>query len=272
MMKMLAGQVAYQLRMLTRNPRGLMISLFAPGLILGLRLSQGGAHSGTPAEKAAVVAGLSAFGLIATCYLTHAIGLVAAREAGVLRRWRASPLPRWGYFAGRITATVLLSLVSGAIILGVGAGLGGLHVTAGSVPVLLVIFVLGGAAWAAIGTAVTALISSTETANPVLIFTYLPVILLSGAFGLLSEPKWLSTLMSYLPGQPVIAVATRALEYSGSGLAPVSGRDLAVLAGWAVIGLAASVRFFRWDPVRPGHARRAAHGGPGTRARAEVTV
>ncbi len=256
MTRMLAHQVGYQLRMLARNPRGLMISLFAPGVILALRLSQGGSRAGSPAGKAAIIAGLAAFGLIATCYLTHAIGLVAARESGVLRRWQASPLPRWGYFAGRITATVLLSLVSGAIILAVGTGLSGAHVSAASVPALLAVFVVGGVAWAAVGTAITALISSAESAQPVLIFTYLPVILLSGAFGVLSEPKWLTTVMSYLPGQPVIGSATRALEFSGSGLAPVSGRDLAVLAGWAVIGLLASVRFFRWEPARPAHAPR----------------
>ena len=55
----------------------------------------------------------------------------------------------------------------------------------------------------------------------------------------------------------LIGSAARALEFTGSGLAPVSGRDLAVLGGWAVIGLLASVRFFRWDPARPAHARRA---------------
>jgi ABC-2 type transport system permease protein len=258
MITILTQQVRYQLRMLSRQPRGVWMSLLAPGLILALRLSQGSERTAPLADKAAVIAGLATFGLIATCYLTHAIGLVAAREAGVLRRWRASPLPRWGYFGGRIIATVLLSLVAGAIIIAVGAGLGGVHVAAGSVPVLLVVFALGGVAWAALGTAATALVSSTESANPVLLFTYLPVILLSGALGAIGEPRWLATLMSYLPGQPVIATATRALEYSGSGLAPVSGRDLAVLAGWAVIGLVASVRFFRWDPVRPAHTSRAA--------------
>ena len=258
MIAMFAAQVGYQLRMLARNPRGLMVSLFAPGLILVVALSRGAQHSASPAQKAAVIAGLSAFGLIATCYLTHAIGLVAARETGVLRRWRASPLPRWGYFAGRITATVLASLASGAVILAVGAGLGGLRVSAADGPALLLVFGLGGLAWAALGTAATALIASTESASPVLIFSYLPVILASGAFGPTGgEAAWLATLMSYLPGQPVIASATRALEFSGPGLAPVSGRDLAVLAGWAVIGLVASVRFFRWDPVRPVHTSRA---------------
>jgi ABC-2 type transport system permease protein len=257
MITMLTRQVGYQLRLLARNPRGLWVSLLAPGLILALRLGRGGSQAGSLADRAAVIAGLAAFGLIATCYLTHAIGLVTARETGVLRRWRASPLPRWGYFTGRITATVLLSLVAGAIIIAVGAGLGGVPFALGSAPALAVTFLLGGVAWATLGTAVTALVSSTESANPVLMFSYLPVILLSGALGSIGEPAWLGTLMSYLPGQPVIAAATRALTYSGSGLAPVSARDLAVLAGWAVIGVVASVRFFRWDPVRPGHARRA---------------
>jgi hypothetical protein len=54
--------------------------------------------------------------------------------------------------------------------------------------------------------------------------------------------------MSYLPAQPMIDAVTRALQPS----AGLSGRDLAVLAAWAVGGLLLSVRFFRWDPHRHG--------------------
>jgi ABC-type Na+ efflux pump permease subunit len=38
----------------------------------------------------------------------------------VLKRWRATPLPRWGYLAGRLCATVLLALASGAVTVLVG--------------------------------------------------------------------------------------------------------------------------------------------------------
>ena len=62
--------------------------------------------------------------------------------------------------------------------------------------------------------------------------------------------------MSYLPAQPMIDAVTRALGPS----ATVSGRDLVVLAAWAAGCLLLSVRFFRWDPTRPRHARSARAG------------
>ena len=59
--------------------------------------------------------------------------------------------------------------------------------------------------------------------------------------------------MSYLPAQPMIDAVNRALQHSGA----LPGRDLAVLAAWADGCLHLSVRFFRWDPHRPSHARAA---------------
>jgi hypothetical protein len=58
--------------------------------------------------------------------------------------------------------------------------------------------------------------------------------------------------MSYLPAQPMINAVNQALDHSGS----LPGRDLAMLSAWALSGLLISVRFFRWDPHRPRHARR----------------
>ncbi len=256
---LLAAQAGYQLRLLIRNPRALFLSLLMPGLLLALRLGRVSHGAHPSGEFTAAVAGLAAFGLIATCYVTHAIGLVTARQDGVLRRWRASPLPRWAYFAARVAATMLAGTGSAAVIVAVGVAMTGLHLSAGAALVLLVTFALAGVAWAAAGTAITALVSTAQGANPVLIFTYLPVILFSGGFGSLAGlPRWLATLMSYLPGEPLIDAATRALQYTGGALPPLPGRDLAVLAAWGVAGVLLSVRFFRWDPVRPRHARRPA--------------
>src|SRR6516165_9533141 len=222
-LRLLAIQVRYQLTLLLRNPRSLMAGLILPGAL-------------------------------SIAYLIHASSLVVAREDGVLRRWRATPLPAWGYFTGRIIATVLLADAAGLILVLVGVAMAGLHLTGPAVIGLLIAGTLGALALAAAGTAITPLITSAQGANALLTLTYLPLIIFSGGFGELSGlPSWLSTLMSYLPAQPMITAVNRALGHSGS----LPGRDLAVLAAWALSGLLISVRFFRWDPHRPRHARRA---------------
>ena len=97
-----------------------------------------------------------------------------------------------------------------------------------------------------------------------LALTYIPLLIFSGGFGGLSGlPHWLNTLMSYLPAQPMINAVTQALK-TGTGQSgfALPGRDLVVLAAWAVGGLLLSVRYFRWDPSRPRHARAAGAKNP----------
>ncbi len=251
----LAGQVSYQLRLLARTPRALWFAIFAPAGLLALRLGHIGHVGGRQAASAAVIglmASLAVFGLLNTAYLTHASGLVAARQDGVLRRWRLVPVPASGFFAGRIVATVVLADAGGALVILIGAAMTGVHVAAGAIPALLVVLTTGALAWAALGTAVTALVPTAEASYPVIGLTYLPVIFVSGVFGAFpGAPGWLTTLVRYLPAQPVIDAATGVLSYSGGGLAPVPGADLATLCAWGAGGLLLAVRFFRWDPQRP---------------------
>jgi ABC-2 type transport system permease protein len=253
--RLLADQVRYQILLLTRNPRAMMLSLVIPVLLLVLSSARRGHID--PRLEEALVAGLATFGLIVTAYVSHAVGLVTSRQEGVLRRWRATPLPTWCFFAGKIAATALIALGSVAIAVAAGAALYHVHLSTGAALSLLLIFILGALAWAAVGTAVTALVPTAQSAGPVLMLTYLPVILFSGGLGSVSsEPGWLATVARYLPAQPIIDSATRALQHGGTGLAPVPGHDLAVLAAWAIAGVVGSVCFFRWDPVRPRHARQ----------------
>jgi ABC-2 type transport system permease protein len=252
--QLLAAQIRYQMLLLIRNPRGMLLSLVFPVLLLVLSSSR---RHLDPLTEDALVAGLATFGLVATAYISHAIGLVTSRQDGVLRRWRATPLPTWCFFAGRIAATALLALASVAIAVVVGTSLYHVHLTGTAALSLLVIFLGGALAWAALGTAVTTLVPTAQSAGPVLMLTYFPVILFSGGVGSVSaEPGWLATLARYLPAQPIISSAASALTHAGPGLTLISGSGLAVLAAWAAAGVLASLVFFRWDPVRPRHAPR----------------
>ncbi len=253
----LASQIRYQLTLLMRNPRAIAAGLILPGALLALE--RGSAQHITMAQAAPKIAGLVALSAIAIAYFTHANGLVVAREDGVLRRWRVSPLPAWAYFAGRIAATILVTAAAGLILVLAAVGMTGVHLTAHAVLGLLVVDMFAALALAAAGTAVTAIIPSAQSAQPMLMLTYIPLIVLSGAFGAIqSLPHWVNTAMTYLPVQPAIDTASRALIHSSGGPMDImSVHDLAVLAGWVVGGLLVSFWCFQWDPHRPAHARPA---------------
>jgi ABC-2 type transport system permease protein len=260
--RLLAGQVQYQLRLLVRSPRALFAGILLPVLLLAVRQVGGRIPAG---QELALVSGIAAFSVISTAFITHAGNLVTARESGVLRRWRASPLPHAIFIAGWVAATTLLAAASAVVALLV-AGVLGASISVTGVGLALVPIVLGVLAWTSIGTAMTAFITGGMGAYPLLAAISLPVILLSGGLGFSvagNEPSWLVTLMSYLPAEPVIDGMTRALQYAAGGGGPaLPGRDLAVLAVWTVVGAVASVRVFRWDPrvagKRPGPAKSTA--------------
>jgi ABC-2 type transport system permease protein len=239
----LAAQVRYQLLLLGRNPNVLVAGVMLPVMLLVL--------SSTHASHVAVssLAGRVVLGVTLIAYTTHASGLVAAREAGVLKRWRATPLPRWCYFAGRTCATVLVALASAAVTVLIGVLAYHACVSAAAALSLLAALVRGALAWASVGTAVTAAIPTTAAAQPLLALSYFPVMLLSGVLGTLGgAPNWLTTLLTYLPGQPMVDAASRALRATG-GTPSLPGRGLAVLAAWAAAALLASARrLFRWEP------------------------
>jgi ABC-2 type transport system permease protein len=252
----LRSQLRYQLILLTRNPRALISAMVLPAMLLALELGRT-QHLGTTQAGVAVlaprVAGLFVFGAAAIALTSHALTLVVAREDGVLRRWRASPLPAATYFAAKIITTVLAADAAGVILILLSVQMAKLPLSAHAVLAALAAGTLGSLALAAIGTAITALIPSSQAAQPVLMLIYLPLVFLSGSFGPTgSLPHWVSTAVTYLPVQPIIDALTRGLAGGGS-LLPV--HDLLVLTAWLAAGLLASLLFFRWDPSRPRHAR-----------------
>jgi len=254
---LLADQLAYHTRVLLRTPRAVVGGMLLPILLLLLR--SGTAHA-THLEQVKLLAGLVAFGALSTAYITHTASLVAARQDGVLKRWRATPLPAWCYFAGRIAAVALLAAIGGTLTALAGSGHDHLHLSLGTIANLSLILVLGAATWASIGTALCALIPTTEAAWPLLSVTYLPLVIMSGSFGNIGgQPGWLATGIDYLPVRPIIDSTRRALQ-AGGGWPATSPHDLAILAVWAVTGIMLSLRYFRWAPRTAGrrrHDRRA---------------
>jgi ABC-2 type transport system permease protein len=250
---LLVAQIRYQIRRLLASGRALAVGAGLPVILLV-------ASKGKDAHPN--VAGYAVFGLTITAFSTYGLRLVAAREAGVLKRWRATPLPRWCYFLGNIVATVLVAVAAGAVTILVAVVLygtqfgdgAGTHLTGSAALAVMVAFILGAFALAATATAFSSMIPTVEGAFPTVMFTYFPVMIISGVLFTINEPHWLSTLASDLPIQPLIDAATHAVRHT-SGAPFLPARDMIVLASWAVGGLLASVILFRWEPHRPTQRR-----------------
>jgi ABC-2 type transport system permease protein len=193
---LLVAQVRYQARLILASGRALAVGFGLPVILLVASHGKG-THPN--------VAGYTVFGLTLIAFTTYGVRLVSDREAGILERWRATPLPRWYYFLGRIVAAALVAVLAGVVtilaaFLFWGAHLGDgpdVHLTGGAVIAILIVLLLGALAWAATATAATSLIPTVEGAAPILMLTYFPVIIISGVIGRISEPHWLSTPATY---------------------------------------------------------------------------
>ena len=120
--RLLVAQIGYQSRLLASG-RAVTLGVIFPVILLIA------SHSRGTNITAADVAQYAVFGLSLTAWNTYGVRLVAAREAGVLKRWRATPLPRWCYFLGRVIATVVVATLAAAATVAVGVLLYNTHLS-----------------------------------------------------------------------------------------------------------------------------------------------
>jgi ABC-type multidrug transport system permease subunit len=106
--------------------------------------------------------------------------------------------------------------------------------------------VLGAAAFAAISLIVGARLDNTEVANGWMNFVQLPMWILSGSF--FSYERFPEVLQLPIRLLPLTAVtdALRAVYNDAASLSAI-GFQLAVLAGWSIVGFAIALRTFRWQ-------------------------
>jgi ABC-2 type transport system permease protein len=239
--------------MTARNPRAIVFT-FAFPLILVLLFSalNGNAEIDAYGEKIRFAQfytpAIAMFSLVTACYTTLILGLATARDQGLLKRVRGTPLPM-GIYLG--------SWVAGAAATGIGAVLllfvvtvpaFGVEITARTLPAAIVTLLLGAACLASLGIAVASVVKSADQAMPVAQLTFLPISFISGIwFPLDGAPGWLVTVSHIFPLSHIVNAFGSCFVPGTTGSA-FQGGDLAVIAAWTAAGLFVAVRRFRWEP------------------------
>jgi ABC-2 type transport system permease protein len=242
---MVWGQLRHANRSVWREPVYAFFALAFPSLfVVLLPLVIGDPEVDGLAFSVWMTTGMPVFGLALIAYVTLPETVATARDQGVLKRLRGTPLPAWAYLAGRIVSTFWIVALAVTIVLLLGWLVHDVTpVAAGWLP-LLVALVLGTACLGALGLAVASLVPDADAVPGITLATFMPLVFLSGVFPLAEVlPEVVIDIVAWLPLAPLID-ATRAAFLDGVWAA----RELAIVAAWALVGAVVAVWRFRWEP------------------------
>lgn len=191
--------------------------------------------------------GFVGMGIMTFAILGVATAMTQWRQQRIFRRVLATPLPPSRFVAAQLVARLGLTAVQVAIILAVGLALGAR--VYGSLPLLLLVGVLGNVIFLNLGFAVAGRAATVESASGLGNAVALPMMFLSGVFFPIDTlPGLLQAVVRWLPLTPLVD-ALRAIALEAQGLTDL-GPELALLAGWVVASFLLARRLFSFADVR----------------------
>jgi ABC-2 type transport system permease protein len=199
-------------------------------------------------------AGIIASGIMSATFVNVGASVAADRADGTLTRLAGTPMPPAAYFAGKAISALAVAAAEAAVLLVVGTAALGLRLpgTPGRWLTLGWVFVLGTAACAMLGLALSGLPRSPRGASAVFNLPYLVLSFISGVYvvfrdlppvlqqvAALFPLKWLCQGLRsvFLPAAAAVAEPARSWEL---------GRVALVLGAWFVAGLVLCMTTFRW--------------------------
>lgn len=170
--------------------------------------------------------------------------LVSWRQMGITRRLAATPLKPLSMLGAQIAARLALSILQGALLLGLAQWIFDVHIY-GNYALLLLLVTLGALTMLAIGFAVASFVKKPETASSVTLLVSFPMMFLSGSyFNVNSAPAFIQPLIHALPLY-YLNDALRQVINNGAGWAAIQASVLVMIA-WIVASLLVVWRGFKW--------------------------
>ncbi len=238
-----------QSRLFLREPPAFFFTLVFPALLLVVfgtifgnePLTQWGLELGyidlqVPALAAIIIGSVGFAGI--------PVAISSAREALILRRYRATPLSPLTLISADVLVNFAMSLTGMTILVVLGKAFWGLRFS-GSWPLVVVVFTFCALSFFALGYLVASLAPTARVAQAVGMAAYFPMMFISGAaMPRQLMPERVQAIADTLPLTHV--VTTLQTVWAGE---PLVERltELGWLAALLIVGTVLSVRFFRWE-------------------------
>jgi len=254
-LELVLHQTRYELLSFLRNKQARFFTLALPVVLLVLFLSLFGSGTVGPEhvkESTYFVPGIAAMAVVSASFVNLVISVIAQREAGVLKRRRATPVPAFVLIVGRALTVMAVSLTVLAVVLAIGRFGYEVQVSVQALPAVALTAIVGSVTFCIVGYAVSTLIGSSDAAQPIVQAVVLPLYFISGVFVPGVElPTWLQRVAELFPVQPLADGLHHAFGPAGQ-VSAVAWGDLSVLALWMAASLVVALRRFRWAPTAAG--------------------
>lgn len=245
-------QFRYDQRSFWRNPASLFFTVMLPLIFFVIFATIFGTDDTTVNgvkvdTDAYYVPAIITLSVISASMVSLAFSLVVARESGVLKRTRGTPMPSWVFIAGKVGNAMVVSVIMLVLLTILGRVVYGVDIPWDHAVAIIVVLVVGTFCFCCLGIAMTALIPSEDAAAPITNATVLPLQFLSGIFIPQSEiPNGVLTFAGIFPIRHIFEAFLAA--YGIGGGSEFAWGHIGIVLAWGVAGLILALRFFRWTP------------------------
>lgn len=194
-----------------------------------------------------LVPGMIALSIMQSGLFGVVFTFVQWKQRGILRRLMATPMRVRDFFLSQLVTRLATVALQIGVLIAVGILLFHFHYQ-GNLLYLLIVGIVGGGIFLAMGLAISGAAKSEETAAPLANLISLPLMFLSGIFFPRSSmPSWLQTITQYSP-LTYVSDALRSISVDGASLWGVRTQLLGILI-WLLITVVVATRLFKWEVV-----------------------
>ena len=253
-LKLTLRQIRYENKAFRRNPVSAfftfafpMLFLFIFSIVFSNREME--IEGGIVSLASVYIPMITVFAVVGSSYTGVAMQLSIARDGGILKRIKGTPLPLISFILGKIghstliaTLLVLIVTMSGSFIMDVPMP------SKNAMPAYILTLLLGAATFSCLGVAITSLIPSADAAPAIVNASIIPLLFISDVFVPTdSAPVWLNMFAQCFPVRPFSIELQAAFNPFNTGMT-FNVINLGIIGAWLIAGLLLSIKFFSWEP------------------------
>jgi ABC-2 type transport system permease protein len=235
------AQTRAELTMALRRGESLLVTIIIPTVLLFLAMWLHIAPGTQSAQIAFLLPGILTAAIMSTSLVSLGIATAYDRYYGSLKRLGSTPLPRWGLISAKIVTVLAIEAAQTVLLVLIATIFFGWRPT-GSLPLALLVMLIGTAAFVGLGM----LMAGTLRAEATLAGANGLFILFLAIGGVVLPTDHLPVVIQQIAQILPAAALSDALR-SAMSPAGINGGSLLLLTAWAVVLLVAAALTFNWE-------------------------